>query len=219
MRVRRPARIMAVLLVTFLLLDGALLVLRERYREETVRLRAGIPRLEQQRAEAATAAAAEKAAVMGEIMRRQVQSEGAIHLAVNTDSAFVALDRGGARLRTMPARIGPERRVGTAPDTVRVSVPRGIRAIERLLGDDEAWPLPSWLWADRGMAPPVERGGPGWTGPAAIVTTGGTLFYALPVSGPLADSSYVMPGAIRLTADDLSAIRENLSVGTKVYFY
>lgn len=211
--------LLSLLLVAFLLLDGFLLVRRGRYREETARLRAGMSQLEQQRADAILAADADQATLMLEIMRRQAQGDEAIHLLVNTDSAFVALDRGGARLRTMPARIGPERRVGTAPDTVRVAVPRGLRVIERLLGGDEAWPLPSWLWADRGLALPAERSGPGWTGPAAIVMSGGTLLYALPASGPLADSSYVMPGAIRLAEADLRAIRENLSAGTRVYFY
>jgi hypothetical protein len=51
------------------------------------------------------------------------------------------------------------------------------------------------------------------------VTTGGTLLYAVPGSGPLADSSYVMPGSVRLDAGDLRAIRENLTPGTRVYFY
>jgi hypothetical protein len=51
------------------------------------------------------------------------------------------------------------------------------------------------------------------------VLSGGTLLYALPASGPLADSTYVMPGAIRLAVDDLRAIRENLSTGTRVYFF
>lgn len=219
MRVRRRTLLLSLLLVSFLLLDGFLLVRRTRYREETARLRAGMSELEQKRADAILAADADKATLMLEIMRRQAQGDDGIHLAVNTDSSFVALDQGGARLRTMPARIGPERRVGTPPDTLRVVVPRGLRMIERLLGDDDVWPLPSWLWADRGQPAPAERSGPGWTGPQAIVTSGGTLLYALPETGPLADSSYVMPGAIRLAASDLRAIRENLTAGTRVYFY
>jgi hypothetical protein len=219
MRVRRQTLLLSLLLVAFLLFDGVLLVRRGRYREETARLRAGMTQLEQQRTDAILAANADQATLMLEIMRRQAQGDEAIHLAVNTDSAYVALDRGGARLRTMPARVGPERRVGIAPDTVHVAVPRGLRVIERLLGDADLWPLPAWIWADRGLAPSAERSGGGWTGPAAIVLSGGTLLYALPASGPLADSNYVMPGAIRLAVDDLRAIRENLSTGTRVYFF
>lgn len=219
MRVRRRTLLLSLLLVSFLLLDGFLLVRRERYRQETARLRSGMSELEQKRADAIVAADQDKASLMLEIMRRQAQGDEGIHLAVNTDSGFVALDRGGARLRTMPARIGPERRVGTPPDTLRVVVPRGLRVIERLLGDADVWPLPDWLWADRGLPRPTERGGAGWTGPHAIVTSGGTLLYALPANGPLADSSYVMPGAIRLAEGDLRAIRENLTAGTRVYFY
>lgn len=219
MRVRRRTVLLSLLLVSFLLLDGFLLLRRGRYREETARLRAGMSELEQRRADAILAADQEKATLMLEIMRRQAQGDDAIHLAVNTESSYVALDRGGARLRTMPARIGPERRVGVPPDTLRMVVPRGLRVIERLLADTEAWPLPTWLWIDRGLPPSADRSGPGWTGPAAIVTSGGTLLYALPASGPLADSSYVMPGAVRLAAGDLRAIRDNLTAGTRVYFY
>ncbi len=51
------------------------------------------------------------------------------------------------------------------------------------------------------------------------MTSGGTLIYALPKTGPLADSTYVMPGSIRVPAADLAAIRENLSSGMRVYFY
>lgn len=219
MRVRRRTLLLALSLVSLLLLDGLLLWRRARYREETARLRAGMSELEQQRADAIMAANVDQATLMIEIMRRQARGDGGIHLAVNTDSGYVALDRGGARLRTMPARMGPERRVGSGADTVRVVVPRGVRRIERLLGAADAWSLPDWLWADRGLPPVAERAAPGWTGTHAIVTTGGTLLYAVPGTGPLADSSYVMPGSVRLDAGDLQAIRENLTPGTRVYFY
>lgn len=219
MRVRRRTLLLTLLFVAILLLDGFLLLRRGRYREETQRLRAGMTELEQQRADAIVAADTDQAALMIEIMRRQAQGDETIHLAVNTDSGYVALDRGAARLRTMVARVGPERRVGVPPDTVHAVVPRGVRSIEQLLGPGDSWPLPAWLWADRGLPPADASGGAGWTGPQAIVTTGGTLLYSLPDSGPLADSSYVMPGAIRLDAGDLRAIRANLSAGTRVYFY
>jgi hypothetical protein len=152
-------------------------------------------------------------------MRRQAAGDDALHLAINTDSSTIVLERGGALLRQFPARIGPERRVGVPPDTVQVSVPRGTRTIEKLLGAADAFELPAWLWTDRGLPIPPNRAVAGWAGPDAIVTTGGTLIYALPSAGPLADSSYVMPGAIRAPAADLAAIRANLTRGTKVYFF
>lgn len=219
MRVRRRTLLLTLLLVALVALDGLLLVRQGRYRTEAARLRAGMTDLERTRNDAILAADADRAMLMVEIMRRQAQGDAAIHLAVNTDSGFVALDRGGARLRTMPAQIGPERRVGTPPDTLRAVVPRGVRAIERLLTAADAYPLPSWLWVDRGLPVPTSLAEPGWTGNDAIVTTGGTLLYSLPSAGPLADDRYVMPGAIRLAAADLKAVRENLSTGTRVYFY
>ncbi len=219
MRVRRRTLLLTLLLVALVALDGLLLVRQGRYRAETARLRAGMTDLERSRNDAILAAEADRAVLMVEIMRRQAQGDDAIHLAVNTDSGFVALDRGGVRLRTMPAQIGPERRVGSPPDTLRAVVPRGVRAIERLLTATDAYPLPPWLWADRGLPAPSSSAEAGWTGNDAIVTTGGTLLYSLPAVGPLADNDYVMPGAIRLAAADLKAVRENLSTGTRVYFY
>lgn len=218
-RFRRRSVILAASLVLLVVADGLLLWRRSRYREEIDRLRAGMTAIERQRADAIVAADNDKATLMLELMRRQSQGDDAIHLAVNTDSGFVALERGAARLRVMPAEVGPERRVGTPPDTQHVVVPRGMRSIERLLGDSDQFVLPAWVWADRGQSAPDQRAGPGWTGPAAIITTGGTLLYSRPSSGPLADSAYVMPGAIRLAARDLRAIRENLVPGTRVYFF
>ena len=139
--------------------------------------------------------------------------------AINTDSAYLALDRGAARLRVIAAKIGPARRVGLVPDTVHVAIPRGVRAIQRLLTAADRFELPDWVWVDRGLPVPAVRADSGWAGPGAIVTTGGTLIYSLPASGPLADSSYVMPGSIRVPAGDLAAIRENLSFGMRVYFF
>jgi len=219
MRVRRRTLLLTLLLVALGVLDGVLLVRHDRYRAETVRLRAGMTDLERTRNDAILAADADRAVLMVELMRRQAQGDDAIHLAVNTDSGYVALERGTARLRTMPARIGPERRVGTPPDTVRAVVPRGVRAIERLLTAADAYPLPRWLWIDRSLPVPPGLAEAGWTGSEALVTTGGTLLYSLPSAGPLADSSYVMPGAIRLAAADLRAVRENLTAGTRIYFY
>jgi hypothetical protein len=218
-RFRRRSVILTASLFVLLAADGVLVWRRARYREEIERLRAGMTEMERKRADAIVAADNDKATVMLELMRRQSQGDDAIHLAVNTDSGYVALERGAARLRVMPAEIGPERRVGTPPDTQHMVVPRGVRTIERLLGDSDRYALPAWVWADRGLPAAADRAAAGWTGPAAIVTTGGTLLYARPSAGPLADSAYVMPGAIRLDARDLRAIRENLRTGTRVYFF
>ncbi|MBL0940506.1 MAG: hypothetical protein IBJ03_16545 [Gemmatimonadaceae bacterium] len=175
--------------------------------------------LERQRADAIVAADADKSQLMFLIAQRQAMGDEALHLAVNLDSGYVALDRGMARLRVMPARVGPARRVGTAPDTLQVGTPLGMRALSTVLGPKDAWELPAWVWIDRGLPVPESRAGSGWTGPAALATTGGTLLYSLPESGPLADSSYVMPGSIRMSASDLAAIRENLTPGMRIYFY
>jgi hypothetical protein len=53
----------------------------------------------------------------------------------------------------------------------------------------------------------------------AIVLNGGSVIYSLPTVGPLNDSAYVLPGSIRVSAEDLRAVTPNLQRGTVVYFY
>jgi hypothetical protein len=211
--------LLSLLLLASGALDAALLQRRNRYIDETARLRDGMSAIERQRADAILASEEDQSGLMLELMRRQAAGDDALHLAIDTDSSTVLLERGGALLRRFSARVGPERRVGVPPDTQQVSVPRGTRRIEKLLGPTDAFELPAWLWIDRGLPVPTDRAVAGWVGPDAIVTSGGTLIYALPASGPLADSSYVMPGAIRAPAADLAAIRANLARGTTVYFF
>ncbi len=199
--------------------DAMLWKRRAYYRAETARLRAGMTDMERQRTDAIVAADAEKYAVMLELMRRQADGDEAMHISVNTDSSWMVLERNGTELRRFPVRIGHARRVGVPPDTLQVSVPIGARSIVRLLTSRDRYVLSEWLWADRGLPIPAQRDSVGWTGPHAIVTNGGTLIYALPDSGPLADSSYVPPGAVRASAADLAAIQASLRAGMKVYFF
>lgn len=210
-----PAGLAGLLLVA----DATLLVRRSRYKAETARLRSGMTDLERKRADALISQDAEHTMLLVQLLKRQAAGDNAIHLAVNTDSGYMALDRGPARLRTMAITVGEERRVGVPPDTIHMATPRGTRVIEQLLGPKDLYELPAWVWSDQGLEADSTRSGPGWTGPQAIVTSGGVLIYSLPGSGPLADSAYVPPGSIRVSADDLKAIRENLSLGTKVYFF
>ena len=106
MRVRRRIVVLTLLLVALALVDGFLLLRRSRYREETSRLRAGMTALERQRADAIVAADADRATLLVELLRRQAEGDNALHLAVSSDSSYVALDRGTARLRTMAAEFG-----------------------------------------------------------------------------------------------------------------
>lgn len=219
MRVRRRTLLLVLLLLAIGLFDGFLLLRRSRYREESARLRAGMSTLERARADAIVAAQADRAELMLELMRRQAVGDDGLHLAISTDSSYLALDRGSARLRQFSVEIGPARRVGVAPDTVHVAIPRGVRAVQRLLTASDRYELPAWVWVDRGLPVPAVRADTGWVGRGAIVTTGGTLIYSLPTAGPLAESSYVLPGSLRVPAGDLAAIRENLFSGMRVYFF
>ena len=116
--------------------------------------------------------------------------------------------------------VAPEKRVGAGQDTVHMAAPRGTRTVERILGPTDAWDVPAWVYSDRGLhAAGDEHSHVGALGPVAIVLNGGTVIYSLPSVGPLNDSSYVLPGSIRVSAEDLRAVAPNLQRGTVVYFY
>ena len=84
--------------------DGLLLYKRARYREETTRLRAGMSEFERAQSDAIVAAEADRTGLILQLARRQSFGDEALHLAVSSESSFVALDRGGVRLRTMAAQ-------------------------------------------------------------------------------------------------------------------
>jgi hypothetical protein len=156
--------------------------------------------------------------VMVELFKRQAKVDPTLHLSVSLDSGVMYLQREGALLREMPITVGPERRVGTAPDTVHIAAPRGKRTVEQVLGESDVWDVPAWVYTDRGL-PPGDARMKGALGPVAVRLDGGTVIYSLPSVGPLNDSSYVLPGAIRVRANDLRAIVPNLRPGVAVYFY
>jgi hypothetical protein len=198
--------------------DAFVVARRRHYETEIARLRASMSGVERERADALVAGERNKLMVAMELLRRQARIEPALHLAVALDSGAMYLERDGAVLRRMPVHIGPERRVGVAPDTVPLAAPRGVRTIAGVLSDSALWEVPEWVYVDKGVAPPSARTFAGALG-AAIVLDGGTVIYSLPRVGPLSDSTYVMPGAIRARSEDLRAIAPNLSAGMRVFFY
>jgi hypothetical protein len=220
-RRRHPGFLAAVFIVVLgvLAIDGYLIYKRSKYREEIQRLRAGMSDFEKRRADAVLASEEKQLQVMVELIRRQARVDKEIHLAVAVDSAIMGLEREGAVLRDMRVEVGAERTVGVAPDTVRMTVPRGTRTVQRLLNGDDGWEVPAWVYQDRGLPVPNDRTVKGALGPAAILLEGGTVIYSMPTAGPLNDSSYVMPGAVRAKAEDLRAVFPNISRGTKAYFF
>jgi hypothetical protein len=204
------------LLVAF---DVWLVRRRQRYIDEDTRLRESMSALQRQQADAILSNEQNKVRMMIELVRRQAQIDKQLHLAVPIDSGVMYLEQDGALLREMPLQVGPERRVGTPPDTVYMVAPRGTRTVERILDASDAWEVPAWVYTDRGLTPPPERAFKGALGPAAIVLVGGTVIYSLPTVGPLNDSLYVLPGSVRTRAADLEAIAANLKAGMTVYFY
>ena len=209
---------MSIALIIFLAMDGWLLKRYVRYRGETEQLRGAMSEVERKRTDAILAQNENRMKVMVELFKRQAKVDATLHLSVSLDSSVMYLERDGALLREMPVTIGPERRVGTGADTLRIAAPRGKRIVERLLDENSVAELPAWIYPDRGI-PAGQTQLKGALGPAAILLDGGTVIYSLPSVGPLNDSSYVLPGAVRVRASDLKAIAPNLRPGVAVYFY
>jgi hypothetical protein len=210
---------MGLALVFLLAIDGWLVYKRVRYEREIERLRAGMTAVERRKADAEIASNERRLQVMVELARRQALGDKDLHLSVAVDSGVMHLAREGAVLRNMPARVGPEKWVGTAPDTVKMVAPRGTRTVEKVLDASAGWEVPSWVYTDRGVPVPADRTLAGALGPAAVLLNGGTVIYTMPTVGPLNDSSYVMPGSVRVRTEDLQAVVPNLKPGMTVYFY
>lgn len=207
-----------VALAVMIAADAWLIYKRVRYDGEIERLRAGMSDVERERTDVILASDESRFRIMMELIRRQATGDRELNLAVAVDSGVMYLQREGALLREMEIAIGPERTVGEGADTVRMAPPRGTRTVERVIGAD-AWEVPRWVYVDRGLDVPAERSIRGALGPRAVLLSGGTVIYSTPRVGPLNDSTYVMPGAVRVSAEDLAAIAPNLKPGQTVYFY
>jgi hypothetical protein len=211
--------VLLVVLVTMVAIDGWLIYQRTRYVRETDRLRAGMTDVERRKADMVVASERDRMRVALELMRRQANIDKDLHLSIAVDSGVMYLEREGALLREMPIEVGPEKRVGTAPDTINIAAPRGARTVERVLGPKDTWEVPRWVYVDRGLSVPDDRLIAGALGPSAIVLSGGAVIYAQPSTGPLGDSAYVLPGSIKARAQDLRAIAPNVAPGMAVYLY
>ena len=213
-------RILAALVIVALLAASAWVVRERRaYAAEISRLRSSMTAIERQRADELIARERHTVRLAVELLRRQARLEKELHLSVSIDSSRMYLEREGALLRDMPVAVGAERRVGLPPDTVWLAAPRGVRTVVGILGDADQWDVPRWVYVDRGIPVDSIRTVSGALGPVAVLVEGGAIIYSLPSAGPLNDSSYVLPGAIRARAGDLRAILPNLAIGMRVYFY
>jgi hypothetical protein len=219
LRARRGSAIVAILVVA--LAANLILVLRYmRYREETDRLRAGMTNAQRARADAVVAAEKHRLRVEFELIRRQARGDRQLHLAVNVDSSRMVLERDGVVLRDMPVRIGPERiSAGVRGDSAILVRALGKRTVTRVLSADDSWEVPSSVFEKRGIPVPEDRRLRGALGDKAIILGEGTVVYAVPESGPLADTSYVLPGSVRVSAEDLKALSASIRPGLSVYFY
>jgi hypothetical protein len=209
----------AVGLAILLALDGWLLFNRVRYGQQIERLRAELGDADRKRADAILAASENRTQFKIAVVRRDAGVDEDLNLAVSLDEGVLYLQREGARLREMPVRVPPAQDVGNP--AVKLAPPRGEFAVTRIVDGSFAWPVPEWVYEQRGLPVPGprDRAVRGALGPVALLLSGGAVIYSDPASGPLHDASYVLPGSIRAREKDLQAIAESLQPGVSVYFY
>ena len=199
--------------------NGILAARYFRYREETNRLQAGMTKAQRERTEAVVTAERHRLRVEWELVRRQARGDKQLHLSVNVDSSHMILERDGIVLREMRVRLGPERFRGVSSDTSIAVQALGQRTVQRILREGDSWDVPRTVFSDRGLPVPESRRVTGALGDNAIVLTEGMVVYAVPESGPLADSTYVLPGSVQVDPADLKALSASIRPGMSVYFY
>jgi hypothetical protein len=217
---RSRGRYAILVIVILALTANAVLASRYlRYQEETSRLRAGMTKAQRERADAVVAAERHRIRVELELIRRQARGDRQLHLAVNVDSGRMVLERDGIVMREMPVKLGPERFRGAQGDSAISVQVLGQRTIERVLREGDSWEVPRSVFTDRGLPVPENRRVRGALGGPALMLNEGIVVYAVPESGPLADSTYVLPGSVQLDATDLKALSASIRPGMSIYFY
>lgn len=147
-------------------------------------------------------------------LRAEARALPGLLLAVALDSNEATLFRDGLPLRRMPV----ERATGPLP-TGAPAMARGEYVVGRVAGPKDTVEVPTWAWTGRGMPAPAERRLKGGLGPVVVELVDGPWLYARHPEGPLADSAFVLPGALRFAPRDLQVLKPNLQVGTPVYIY
>jgi hypothetical protein len=219
-RSRRRGRNAVFLIILLAAVANTLMAARYfTYREETGRLRAGMTKAQRERTAAGGTAERHRLRVEWELVRRQARGDKQLHLSINVDSSRMILERDGIVLRDMHVRLGPERFRGATGDTSISVQPLGQRTVQRVLGEGDSWEVPRTVFDERGIPVPESRRLPGALGANAIVLSEGTVIYAVPESGPLADSTYVLPGSVVMDPADLKALSASIRPGMSVYFY
>lgn len=216
---RRTWNAIFVILILAIVANAILAARYFRYREETGRLRAGMTKAQLERTDAVVAAEKHRLRVEFELIRRQARGDRQLHLAVNVDSSHMILERDGVVMREMPVRLGPERFRGAQADTAIQVQALGKRTVDRVLAAGDAWEVPAIVFNDRGIPVPENLRVKGALGRGAILLNDGAVVYAVPESGPLADSTYVLPGSVQVSAEDLKALAASIRPGMAVYFY
>ncbi len=215
----RGRSVLVVFVIVALAANAVLLSRYLRYERETARLREGMTKAQRERADAVVAAERHRIRIELELIRRQSRGDRQLHLAVNVDSNRMVLERDGVVLREMNVRIGQERIPGARGDSLIQVSALGRRTVERRLSANDSWEVPRDAYHDRGLPLPDDRRVRGALGANAVILNEGTVVYAVPEKGPLADSSYVLPGSVQVSEADLKALSASIRPGMPVYFY
>jgi hypothetical protein len=157
------------------------------------------------------------------LLRRELRIKGmrekGLHLAVSTEDSTLSLRHGGATLRAVPVRIGPDS-VVRGPDG---RTWRFVRALgERTIRDKQVSPVytvPEWVYVGRNLPVPAEeeRRVEGGLGRYVLRLDDGTEIYSEPAAGPLAEG--VKPASFEVRESDLRAIFDAVREDTPVFIF
>lgn len=205
-----------------LLLLGANIFAASRiwgYSSEVRRLRDGMSEAARLRTDLALQSEANRARVAAELTRQKARADRELHLTVDVDSARMFLERDGVVLREMPAALASATEPSTGADSAFGAGSDGALIVLAVLGPNDKWEIPVGVFSDKSLPVPPDRRISGALGRNAILLSQGRVIYAVPKLGPLADSTYLLPGSIRVRSEDLRAIAPNVAPGMTVYFY
>lgn len=214
---------MTTLMALFLVATGVVASRIPRYQREAEALNREMSAAERATRDQVLQSRAARSEMAVALLRRELRIKGmrekGLHLAVSTEDSTLSLRHGGATLRAVPVRIGPDS-VVRGPDG---RTWRFVRALgERTIRDKQVSPVytvPEWVYVGRNLPVPAEeeRRVEGGLGRYVLRLDDGTEIYSEPAAGPLAEG--VKPASFEVRESDLRAIFDAVREDTPVFIF
>lgn len=214
---------MAALMVLFLAATAAVASRVPQYRREAREIDRRMSETERATRDRILQSRAARSEMAVALLRRELRIKGmqqkGLHLALSIEDSTLSLRHGGATLRAVPVRVGPDS-VVRAPDGRTWRFVRGLG--ERTVSGKEtspAYTVPEWVYASRGEPVPPEdaRRVENGLGRYVLRLNDGTEIYSEPPAGPHAEAA--KPASFMVAERDLRAIFDAVREETPVFIY